>query len=646
MLPNTQISSVPLADTGNCSNSEKMSVESENLLIDVIDSMEQGIIVWDAKGICELHNERVFGMLELSSADLYVGLSRVEFLQLAVTRGEFVQKVADQAAAQFQIGDPFSFERVMPSGRRIVSSARPRQCGGFVVTFSDISLLKEKEEELELAKTRAESAESELGNQLQNLTVEKAILEKQKIDLVRLSMVATHAKDIIAITTACGDIEWINEGFTHTLGFELNDVSGEMLTDVLFDSKNHASDIQAVVESIKGRHVVRRELICRKKSLKSFWMEVEITPVFSDEGKHTHFIAVGRDTTKRKNADDDAQVARNFEHRKRNEANLLAEFNGWLQSTDSLGELFPVVSAFLRKLLPSSSGAVYVYANSRDVLEQVCNWNDGKVINNFEPPDCWALRRGRSYYYGENEVDFACHHVLESHGDAIPARYYCLPIIAHGDTVGLLCVELPASSDDDDNQETQKLANFCGEQISLAIANVQLREQLLDQSTRDPLTTLYNRRYFIEAARRELQRCEKGGVASLISFDVDYFKKFNDNYGHDAGDSVLREMSKVLQKEFRDSDIPCRYGGEEFAIFLPGANAEVAMRRAEQLRQTVAATVVRYSGEELKITISCGVASYPEDGASIQPLIKNADKALYAAKEDGRDNVKHFNELS
>lgn len=619
---------------------------SDDLLRDVMDSMEQGILVWDTQAICTLVNVRVYEMLELGPEDLHTGMNRADFLQLGVTRGEFTQETAALASERFKCGKPFSFERTMPSGRSIATNVRPRDTGGFVVTFSDITGQKERETELGAAKERAESAETELAMQLDHLTVEKAALEKQQDQLARLSMVATHAKDLIVITRSKAQIEWVNKAFSRALGYQLQEVKGRSLLDLLCGSETDIASMSEIQECIQSRQVVRSELKCYRHSKQTFWMELEITPVFSDAGEHTHYIAVGRDITARRIADELAAEAREYEARKRHEAKLLAEFNEWLQSTDSLDELFPVVSSFLKQLLPASAGAVYVYANSRDVLEGVCNWNNGKMVANFEPSDCWALRRGRSYFYGENAVDFPCRHVVNSHAENPLERHYCLPIIAHGDTVGLLCVELPKRDENEDSREAQKLANFCAEQISLAIANVQLREQLTDQSTRDALTTLFNRRYFIECVRRELNKCTKDRPASVISFDVDHFKKFNDNYGHDAGDTVLRTMSQVLLEQFRSSDIPCRYGGEEFAIFLPGASADIARKRAEELRTAIEQTQVRYSGEELAVTISSGIATYPGNGNNVQSLIKSADQALYAAKDGGRNTVRHYEDIA
>jgi diguanylate cyclase (GGDEF)-like protein len=185
------------------------------------------------------------------------------------------------------------------------------------------------------------------------------------------------------------------------------------------------------------------------------------------------------------------------------------------------------------------------------------------------------------------------------------------------------------------------LGLICAEQISLAIANVKLRDQLRDQSIRDPLTSLFNRRYLMETCRREFSRAARTNqCVSVLSIDVDHFKKFNDNHGHDAGDTVLRAVGQCLQENFREEDVPCRFGGEEFVVILPGTNPEEGIRKAESLRAKVEALVVRYlDGNLPRITISVGVAAFPRSGATPQEVLKIADEALYRAKEEGRNRV-------
>lgn len=163
--------------------------------------------------------------------------------------------------------------------------------------------------------------------------------------------------------------------------------------------------------------------------------------------------------------------------------------------------------------------------------------------------------------------------------------------------------------------EIEKLAGFCAEQIRLAIANVRLRVQLRDHSTKDPLTALYNRRHFLDAARREIGRARSdASLVSIISPDVDHFKLFNDTYCHDAGDMVLRALAETLSAMFRVQDIPCRYGCKAFVVLMPGAANDVALARADELRRKIETYALRYGGEALKITISAGVATFPLHG--------------------------------
>jgi diguanylate cyclase (GGDEF)-like protein len=189
--------------------------------------------------------------------------------------------------------------------------------------------------------------------------------------------------------------------------------------------------------------------------------------------------------------------------------------------------------------------------------------------------------------------------------------------------------------------EQRRLGLVCAEQISLAIANVKLRDQLRDQSIRDALTGMFNRRYMMETCRREFSRAARASQpVSILSIDVDHFKKFNDNHGHDAGDTVLRAVGDLLKSSFRDEDVPCRFGGEEFVVLLPGATAEAAAQKAEELRSRVEALIVRYvDGNLPRITISIGVAAFPGSGDSPQAVLKAADEALYRAKDAGRNCV-------
>jgi diguanylate cyclase (GGDEF)-like protein len=327
-----------------------------------------------------------------------------------------------------------------------------------------------------------------------------------------------------------------------------------------------------------------------------------------------------------------------------NETRLLSELNKWLQSCKSLNELYEIVAKFLTRLLPNCAGNLYIYANSRDILDSVTFWNGGRVAPPMQPDDCWSLRRGHTVTHRECDINFHCAHVDSSTSD----DYCCIPILAYGETIGLLHLEFGVSHQFNDDtlrkeamSEQRRLGMICAEQISMAIANVKLRDQLRDQSIRDTLTGLFNRRYLLETCRREFSRAMRAGqCVSILSIDVDHFKKCNDNHGHDAGDTVLRAFGECLESSFRDGDIACRFGGEEFVVVLPGSTADFAARRAEEFRLKVESFAIRYLNRNLPgITISIGVAVFPESGDNPQAVINAADEALYRAKQNGRNRV-------
>lgn len=179
------------------------------------------------------------------------------------------------------------------------------------------------------------------------------------------------------------------------------------------------------------------------------------------------------------------------------------------------------------------------------------------------------------------------------------------------------------------------------EQLTLALANLQLREQLREQSIRDPLTGLFNRRYMEETLKRELQRANRYQYPiGVVMLDIDHFKQFNDTWGHDGGDAVLRAIGLFLQEHIRGSDVACRYGGEEFILILPDAPLEDTYHRAHELRAGIKDLQIQHNGQQLPtVTTSVGVASFPVHGVTIEEVIKVADTALYQAKTGGRDQV-------
>jgi diguanylate cyclase (GGDEF)-like protein len=185
------------------------------------------------------------------------------------------------------------------------------------------------------------------------------------------------------------------------------------------------------------------------------------------------------------------------------------------------------------------------------------------------------------------------------------------------------------------------LAETVTSSISLSLGTLQLRETLRQQSIRDSLTGLFNRRYLDETLPREILRATRtGSTLGVMMVDIDHFKQLNDTHGHEAGDAVLSALGGFLQHHVRGDDIACRYGGEEFTLILPGASLDAVCDRAEQLRVGVRSLVVRCNNTQLDpIALSLGVAMWPQHGETEEVLLQAADAALYRAKQKGRNRV-------
>lgn len=344
-------------------------------------------------------------------------------------------------------------------------------------------------------------------------------------------------------------------------------------------------------------------------------------------------------------ANDQARIALATERTRKQQMKDFSQLGEWLQSCQSLNELFRIIECFMASIFTESSGELYVYSNSRDVLDGACQWNrNGAIQPHIHPDDCWALRRGRMMRFGSGIIDITCDHVhdLPEHGEG--RDYMCIPIIAHGETVGMLHIRFGRESTADETVFEEAVLPFairCAEQISLAIANVKLRDELIDQSTKDPLTGLWNRRHLMNRCRHALADAAKtGDPVSVISLDADKFKSFNDRHGHDAGDRVLRHIAEAMQAIVDEGEVAARLGGEEFLVLLPGTSASEARDRAELLRQKIEALQIGYGDEILpRVTVSLGVASALGSIASPQSLIRSSDRALYAAKDAGRNRV-------
>ena len=321
--------------------------------------------------------------------------------------------------------------------------------------------------------------------------------------------------------------------------------------------------------------------------------------------------------------------------RRQTEMSIVEEFGELLQSCRSTEETSEVTSLYARRLFPAGRGMVSVTNASRNLVESLAWWGaDAPTELTFGPAECWALRRGRPHVLSAKTGGVRCRHVPEG-----SASYACIPMMAQGETLGILHVM--AEGAEELSTAQLQLAVVTSERVGLALANTRLREQLRSQSIRDPLTGLYNRRYLEESLERDVKRCLRHArPLTVFVIDVDHFKRYNDECGHAAGDTVLQSLGTLLRESLRAEDIVCRFGGEEFVVVLPDGDPDACVERARELCAAVSGMIVNHRGSALRsVSISIGVASLQRHGTSPEELLRAADSALYRAKEAGRNCV-------
>lgn len=334
---------------------------------------------------------------------------------------------------------------------------------------------------------------------------------------------------------------------------------------------------------------------------------------------------------------------------------LLNQMDAKLQACHTPQEAYALVPSLLQQLFPDEAGAVYWMNASRTLVERVASWRlepSGDRV--WRPEACSALRHGVVHVVditpgGSLPLPAApaqfCGHVEPPY----PPACLCVPLLAQEEELGLLHLRSLAPVTPSDpfvplapmTLAKQQLAQTVADLLALTLANLHLQATLHEHALRDALTGLFNRRYLEATLEREFKRVTRGlRPLGLIMLDLDHFKRLNDTFGHPAGDAVLKALGALLQSRVRGEDMACRYGGEEFVLVMPEAPLDVTRVRAEQLREAVGHLAISYEGQALgPITVSVGVAAFPEHGRTGEAVLRTADRALYRAKAAGRDRV-------
>lgn len=456
---------------------------------------------------------------------------------------------------------------------------------------------------------------------------------------------------LIIVLNDKGVVTRFNRACEQLTGYSANEIIGKDFLELIFIVPEITKELVDTI--LSGDFNDAYESIWISKNGEKHLVSWTGTVLLTNNGHLSNIIGNGIDITEWKNAENKLNAA-NIELAKQvheletltYEMNLINEMGEDLQICHNVNEACSISAQYIKKMFPDSNGALYLINPSKTQAEIIQAWGKGPYTKDlFEPTVCWAYRSGKVHLIDKDLIAVRCDHITGPQD----GQYLCIPLLVNGDSIGILHLNYVTNNkklnelttDLNFNSHKMQIIITIAENIALTISNIQLKENLRQQSIRDALTGLFNRRYLEETLERELKRAEREkSTVGVIMFDIDHFKDFNDLEGHDAGDALLRELGSFLKNNMRGSDIVCRYGGEEFLAVLPAISCKNALIKADELRIGAKSLLVYHLGKPLqKCTLSLGVAIYPDHALTVEKLLKAADTALYEAKNNGRDRV-------
>lgn len=439
----------------------------------------------------------------------------------------------------------------------------------------------------------------------------------------------------ILIVGTRGEIRLVNRQIERLFGYDRHELLGQPLEVLLperFRHKHLGMKMAFLKEPGTRDMGYGRDLFGLRKDGTEFAVEIGLNP--SDNNRDPLVLASIVDVTARKTQETEISRRVHDLERYKVEMGLMSEMSSLLQHALDHDEAYGIVATFGENLLPCDTGttsvALYTRRAAQTTLERTGYW--GTVLTDrLEPHSCWALRRSQVHYGGRPTAESPsfprCSHSPPS------GWSLCVPMSANGQALGVVVLSGQEELTPAARSDKERVARAVADHLALAINNLDLRQSLRDLAIRDPLSGLFNRRYMVEAMTREYARAKRqDSPLSILMLDLDHFKRFNDTRGHQAADECLASVGQLLRTHFRESDIVCRYGGEEFLVAMPDCTKANAVDQANHLCE-------RFRAAGFGLTVSIGVAEYPNDGQTWEGTLLKADGALYQAKAKGRDQV-------
>jgi diguanylate cyclase (GGDEF)-like protein/PAS domain S-box-containing protein len=476
---------------------------------------------------------------------------------------------------------------------------------------------------------------------IRDVTERRIAEDGKRISEERYRELFENAYDMVYTHDLAGNITSINKAAERILGY----ARAEALR-IRF-SQFVAPEFQQAARRMMDRQTadeapITCELDVIAKNGSRVTLEVSNRLIFQ-EGKPVGIQGIARDITERKKTEEALQQAnkkleawvQELEQRTR-EMTLLSEMGDILRACLTKEEVYAVIVRVAKEIFPLQAGALFVLGPLRNITEAVAEWGDTSRIElTFSPEECWALRRGRVHWVEDTRIGLLCKHLHEPP----PSGYLCVPMMAQSEAVGILHLIQP--QDALMPEAKLRLAIAMAEHVAMALSNLRLHETLRSQSIRDQLTGLFNRSFLEESLELELRRAARSQhPCSVIMLALDNFQLLNDSFGLDVGDSVLRKAGMMVQTSVRKGDIACRFSGQTYVVALPQCGYEVGLKRADSLRDLARTLEVKYQSEQVgQITVSIGLAVYPDHGQTVETLLRSAEAALNRARNSGGDCV-------
>jgi len=464
---------------------------------------------------------------------------------------------------------------------------------------------------------------SERGNRRTNMKRDRARSEGGK---AFSELIIDEFPTGMLVADRDGNITFANRTTERLFGYSREELVGQTVEFLVPERfrRQHAGERDAFTQAPQVRPMgANRDLVGRCKDGREIPIEIGLKPFETAEGFFT--LATIVDISERQ-----SRTVQTIERLK---------LESDLRQCFTVQEAYPHIASLVKRLFPNESGAMFLIDAETGMAGAVVEWGrDGEPLTpaSFPARECGAIRQGRPFVAEGGTKKKRC-----SHGpNPPPAACICVPMVAQGEILGIFHVGSGAGQKKWAPAK-KHLVEAVADQCAGVVATLREKEKFRLLSMHDALTGLSNRRSMEETLVREIHQAARSHrPLSVIIFDVDHFKQFNDTFGHEGGDALLCEFAALLQRTIRKSDVCCRYGGEEFVVVLPEASQEDTWRVADRVRALTQDIRVTLRQTPLgTTTCSAGVASYPAHGKNSRDLLRSADEALYRAKRGGRNRV-------